>query len=212
MSKEIKNNDNVIKPFLVGITGGSGSGKSTLAYGLEEKYPEAISILRFDDYQVEDKNDVPMFEGFRNWDDPGCIEFDKLLHDLKELKEGRSVKVRTWGPRENPDYDITRERIVITVKPKPIILVEGYLVLWNKDVRNFFDLKIYLEASEDSRLKRRNKLQSDKHNGYDEKVLIPMHKKYVAPTKEYADSVFDASEISLEDLINSLEKLLPIKI
>lgn len=204
------NNTDLMKPFMVGIAGGSGTGKSTLAYTLRDKYPEKIAILRFDDYQMEDERSVPVFGGFRNWDHPDCIEFEKLLKDLQGLKNGSSIIVRTWGSRENPDYKITGVRLPITIEPKSVILVEGYLVLWHPSVREFLELKIYLEADESTRVKRRNKLQDERYKGYEERVLIPMHNRYLAPTKNYADYIFDTSEGGSKNLIPFVEQLLPI--
>lgn len=195
---------------MVGIAGGSGTGKSTLAYALRDKYPDKIAILRFDDYQMEDERNAPMLEGFRNWDHPDCVDWEALLENLQSLENGDSITIPTWGSRENPDYKITNVRIPITIDPKPVILIEGYLVLWHPGVRDSLDLKIYLEASEGIRVKRRNKLQDESHKGYEKKVLVPMHNKHLAPTKEYADYVFDTSEVDSKDLLSRVEQLLPI--
>lgn len=173
-----------MKPFIVGLAGGSGSGKSTLSYALEDKYPRQIVVINFDDYQFEDKEKISMYKGFRNWDDPECIEFDKLLKDLSDLKQGNFIVIRSWVSRKNPDYKATGKRIAITIEPKPIIILEGYLALWQPKVRNLLDLMVYLEAPESTRLNRRDKGEyTGDAQGYDEQVLKPMYLKYVAPTQ-----------------------------
>lgn len=177
---------------------------------LRERYPDKVSVLRFDDYHLENEEDVPILEGFRNWDHPDCIEFEKLVKDLRDLKNGNPITVRTWGSRENPGYRITKQRIEIAIQPKKIILVEGYLVLWHPEVRSILDIKIYLKAPDDIRLKRRNKLKGKGYEGYNEKVLIPMHNKYLKPTEKYADYVFDTAEMNKQGLLSQIEKMLSL--
>lgn len=199
-------------PFILGLAGGSGSGKSTIAYALRDRHPDVISVLRFDDYQVEDEERVPMYEGFRNWDYPACIEFKKLVADLAALKNGQAITVCTWGSRENPGYIKTRQRKEIVIQPTPVILVEGYLVLYDPGVRSLLDLSIYLEATDAERAKRRNKdavMQDAASKGYNERVLVSMHEKYVASTKSHADKVLNTSELGLEEAVGEVEGLLP---
>ena len=77
-------------PFIIGIAGASGSGKSTLATHIKKKYSEKVEVIHFDDYQKEEK-EVPLLENMRNWDHPDAIDFEKLLNDIKKLKNKEEV-------------------------------------------------------------------------------------------------------------------------
>ncbi len=131
--------------IMVGIAGGSGCGKSTLAYGLQNDFPKKIEVVHFDDYQKK-REEVPIYEGMSNWDHPQAINFDKLLEDLRNLKEGKEVDVLTKSEKYNPDYE-EKGRIPFTLKPKPLILIEGYMILTDERVREFLDYKIFLDLA-----------------------------------------------------------------
>ena len=71
-------------PKIIAIAGGSGSGKSTVAFALKDKYPDKISIVHLDDYQLhgENRSKVPFLDGIRNWD-PDVIDWWSLITDSK---------------------------------------------------------------------------------------------------------------------------------
>ncbi len=192
-----------MKPFLVGIAGGTGSGKSTACYALEEKYPGKISVLHFDDYH-KNTNNIPVNFGLKNWDHPKAINFSKLRADLNKLKSLKSVVIQTKDRRINPEYKY-KGRVPIKIIPKEIILVEGFLCLFDSKVRKLFDLRVFLDLNHETRIKRRNKF---KDAIYLNKILIPMHNKYVEPTKRYADIIIDVGKLSQNQVLKRLEKIL----
>ncbi len=179
---------------IIAVVGGSGSGKSTLSYGIQDKYPDLVEVLHFDDYQKEE-HEIEVTEGMRNWDHPSAIDFDKLINDLKALKEGNDVEIMTKSRYYNPEYE-KRGRIPHTIHSKKIVFIEGYLVLHDKGVRELLDYVIFLDLDADTRMKRRNKFI---YKEYTEKILIPMHNKYVQPTKKYADFIIDVGKIGIEE-------------
>ncbi len=195
--------------FLIGIAGGSGCGKSTLSYELRDKYPKLIEAVHFDDYQKEKLN-VPLFEGMRNWDHPDAIDFAKLHHDLLQLKGDREVKLMTKDSLLNPTYE-KKGRIPHILKPKKIIIVEGYLLFKNEEVRNLFDLKIFLDIPIMESMKRRTKITCDDESEYNNRILIPMHEKYVEPSKNIADLSIDVLKNNKNDvydiIVSKLNKL-----
>lgn len=194
--------------YLIGIAGGSGSGKSTLAYGLHDLFPELMEVVHFDDYQ-KPKEQVLLFQGMINWDCPEAIDLDQLYKDLLRLKTGNEVKVMTKSERHNPRYH-QQGRIPLVMKPKPLILVEGYLAFHDPRVRELFTYKIFLDLSPQERFQRRTKKNAD---GYADKVLRPMHEKYVEPTRRYADLVVEVSRYTREEIkemvVEKLKALFP---
>jgi uridine kinase len=197
--------------FFVGIAGGSGSGKSTLSYRLRDNFPDFIEVVHFDDYIKEDK-DVPFLEGMRNWDHPDAIYFEKLYQDLLLLKEDQKIKIMTKSSIINPIYE-EKGRIQHTLEPKKIIIVEGYMALLNKKINDLFDLKIFLNIPINESITRRNKTTYDNESEYNKKILIPMHKKYVEPTKNNADLLIDALNNNKDEVYKIVfDKLTKIKL
>lgn len=193
------------KPIFVGVAGGSGSGKSTLCVSLCKKYPEIFSLMHLDDKFVP-KDQAPTIHGFTNWDCPEALRFDDLYRELLDLKEGRSVTVKTKSELYNPEY--TREsnnRIEVTIHPTPIVLVEGYLLFADENIRSILDHEIFLSIPIEESLKRRSGNKFAPDLGYIEKVLIPMHEKYVFPTGIYANLVLEAGFHSQGDILRLVE-------
>ncbi len=187
---------------IVGIAGGSGSGKTTLAIGLHKKYPNKIALMHLDDYFVEPE-DAPIVNGMINWDDPATIRFDDLYRDIVSLMHGKAVTVMTKSELYNPGYDpIRRNKIPHTIEPTSVILVEGYLTFHDMHVRELMARKIYLDIPIEESLKRRTK---DGDKEYVQKILIPMHKQYIEPTKKYADFVVDAARLGIDEVRDAVE-------
>ena len=198
---------------IIAIAGGTGSGKSTLAYSLLEKFPEFIEIVHFDDYQKLEP-EVPIHQGMRNWDHPDAVDFDRLIHDLNELRNGNDVKIMTKDKKLNPNYETSgRIRISGMIHSKKIIILEGYMVLWNEKVRKLIDYSIFLDVPVEKSLKRRDKIIDNDVEEYNKKLLIPGHVKYVEPTKKFANLVIDIDKTDKEKMIPLvIEKLREKKI
>lgn len=186
---------------LIGITGGSGAGKSTLCRALKEKYPDIIQVIQLDDY-FKPQNDVPFYNGYTNWECPEALFLEKLNTDLLDLKNGREVLIDTKNQEFNPDFEKTQKRVAVLFKPRPIILVEGYLLLWEKNIRENLSLSFYLNVSNKTRISRRVHIQS---TDYINKVLIPMHKKYVEPTKKFATRILKIDSLNSDQVLEKIE-------
>jgi len=179
---------------IIGIGGGSGAGKSTLANELQDNFPELIEVVYLDDYS-KPKEELPVTYGMVNFDHPKTVDFDKLLKDLKSLMSGKDVKTMTWDEKNNPKYE--KDKIPHVMKPKQILIVDGYMALTDKRVRDLFDFKIYLDLRPEERMRRRTKFV---YPEYTEKILLPIHNRYVEPTKEYADLVVDVNKYQSKEV------------
>jgi len=192
------------KPIFIGITGGSGAGKSTVCDTLITKYPERIEAIRLDDY-FKPKEEQPKIGDILNFDHPDSLYFDKLVDDLKELSKGNSVIISTRNTKLNPKYEETKIKIPFEFYPKPIILVEGFLILTNKKIRELLDDSIYLDIEHDKRWARRVHFKNDE---YEKKVIIPMHNEHIEPTKKYAKHIIDVTNLSKEQVLEKVEEIL----
>lgn len=196
------------KTIFIGIAGGSGSGKSTLAMNLCKKYKDQYSLIHLDDYFVK-KDRVPELAGFKNWDCPEAIRFQDLHHDLLNLKDGLSITIRTKSELYNPAYIRSLDnRIDVTIHPTRVVIVEGYLVLVDETIRNLFDHKIFLDIPIEESLKRRSGNKFTPDRDYVEKVLMPMHEKYVDPSWLHANLILDSSIYGFETIQEYVEEYL----
>lgn len=184
------------KPIFIGIAGGSGVGKSTVCEELRARYPKMIGYIQLDDY-FQPVEKVPTMDGIENWDHPDAVDFEKLVQDMHMLAKGASIEVFTKNTRLAPEYGVTGQRAWATIEPKPIMLVEGYLVLHDARVRELFTSSVFLEAPHALRWARRVHFKND---AYEERILVPMHKQYVEPTRAFAKHLVDVSELSAPEM------------
>ena len=195
-----------MKIKFIGITGGSGAGKSTLSNALKNKYFKKIELIQLDDY-YKPSEDKPKIEGMRNSDHPNALFIDKLIDDLIKLSRGETIIINTKNEYLNPKFEETKEKLPFKFYPKPIVLVEGFLVLHDERIRKLLTTSIFLDVEHKTRWKRRVHL-GNKNKEYEEKVIIPMHNKYVEPTKKYAEHIIDISKLNKEQVFKKVEKII----
>ena len=188
-------------PFFIGIAGGTGSGKSLFAKMITECFPNRVLTISHDLY-YKDQGNVPLEDRKKaNMDVPEALDNKLLFRDLLTLKKGKGVEL--------PDYDFvshTRKKRGIWVESKNVIIVEGILTLSTKYLRDFFDLKIYIEVDPDLRLARRiirdvkEKREETLEKSIDQYLssAYPMYYRYVVPQMKYADLVIPWNKMSHE--------------
>lgn len=183
--------------LIIGIAGGTGSGKTTVVDQIVEELPvDEVCVISQDSY-YHDTSHLSLEERVKiNFDHPKAIDFDLLVGHLKELREGNSF--------EQPVYSFVehnRTGETITTFPKKVIIVEGILILAHPDIREMFDIKIFVHADSDERLIRRLKRDiatrgrdlEEVLNRY-QTTLKPMHQQFIEPTKEFADIIIPTNK------------------
>ena len=179
--------------YVIGIAGGSGSGKSTFAARLQESFPDAVALVSCDNY-YRAHHDIPLEKRrLLNYDAPEALEFDLMVSHLKALKRGEAV--------DCPVYDFSlhnRSEEVCRIEPKPVIIVDGILILSDPALRETFDLKIYVETDADERILRRAKRDMEVRGRHMEDIMHqylttvkPMHEAFVEPSKKHADLILN---------------------
>ena len=198
------------KVITIGIAGGSGSGKTTLARNIANYFGDRISVLRHDDY-YKDQSNIQMSERQKtNYDHPDAFDTELLVKHLDALRSGKSI--------ECPIYDYSRHnRSAETrlVEARPVILVEGILILSCPDVVDRLDMKIYVDTDADVRIIRRIRRDIKKRGRSLDSVIAqyletvkPMHEAFVEPSKRYADIIIPEggkNPVAYGMIINKIE-------
>lgn len=178
--------------LIIGIGGGTGCGKTTVVNTILQELPEGeVGVISQDSY-YKDTSHLSFEERVKiNFDHPRSIDFELLEKHLKELKEGKSVNQPVYSfVKHNRTGD------VIVTQPRKVMIVEGILILSHPEIRELFDIKIFVHADSDERLIRRLKRDiTERGRDIDEVLtryqttLKPMHQQFIEPMKEYADII-----------------------
>ena len=122
-----------------------------------------------------------------------------MLHMDKYQRFGEKLPMlygmKNWDCPQAIKWEKLYKDLISLKKKKGIVIVEGYLLFYKPEVRWLFDFRIFLRAKDRTRIKRRTKFKNDK---YIEKVLSPMHKKYIEPTKKFANLVLETKKYSIK--------------
>lgn len=178
--------------YIIGIAGGTGSGKTTVVKKIMEALQgENVAVIPQDSY-YNDNTHLTMEERRQiNYDHPDAFDWNLLYQQLHDLRQGNAI--------EQPTYDyITSNRMkkTIHVEPCEVIIIEGIMALYRKDLRDLMDLRIYVDTDADVRLIR-NILRDTVERGRTTQMVIdryldvlkPMHEEFIEPTKRYADLI-----------------------
>ncbi len=178
--------------LIIGIAGGTGCGKTTVVSQILNELPaQEVGVISQDSY-YKDTSHLSYDERVAiNFDHPRSIDFELLEEHLKQLKKGCTIN--------QPVYSFVnhnRTSDIIVTHPRKVMIVEGILILTHPELRNMFDIKIYVHADSDERLIRRLKRDINER-GRDivevlaryQNTLKPMHQQFIEPTKEYADII-----------------------
>lgn len=178
--------------YIIGIAGGTGSGKTTVVRKIIESLPlDKVALIPQDSY-YNDTTGMTMEERrLINFDHPDAFDWDLLTHQIEELRNGRAIEQPTYSYIES-----NRQPETVHVEPCEVIIIEGIMALFRKELRDLMDLKIFVDADPDERLIRviqrdtieRGRTTQMVINRYRE-VLKPMHEEFIEPTKRYADLI-----------------------
>ena len=198
----------------LGVAGGTGSGKTTVVQAiLQAVGPERISSLAQDSYyrDVEWESAEQLLH--HNFDHPDALDHDLLFEHLRLLKRGEDVEV--------PIYDFVTHRRTeetVTMPARPVIMLEGILILASARVRELLDFKIFVDTDADVRLMRRiRRDMSERGRELPDifrqyvQTVRPMHLEFVEPSKRWADIIVPEggqNRVALEMVIARIEQLL----
>jgi len=196
--------NNPSRRLLIGITGESASGKSTICREIKniiEQLSMPVSVLSTDNYFNDISELIKKYGSFDNLTDngydvdaPSSFQLDLLKKDLETLANGNCIMAPKYIPN-GTGVSVPRAQMVCSDK---IVVVEGIATMY-EEVKDMFDVKIYIETENDIRRERfikramteRNQDEANtlKHWNY----LISAGEKYVIPCREHADFVLDGN-------------------
>jgi len=180
------------KPVLILIAGGTASGKTTVVDQITNKLPKDVSVICMDNYYKQ-RDDLPFEKRKKiNYDHPDAIDLDLLKQHIRALLDNRSIDCPVYNfALHNRDKSKT-----ILIHPAKVIIIEGILALYDKDIRDLADIQIFVESDADIRFIRRLKRDMEERGRSLDNVIEqylttvkPMFDAYVLPTKRFADII-----------------------
>lgn len=176
------------RPILLGIVGDSAAGKTTLTRGLVNILgAERVTHVCTDDYHKYDRREraqlaiTPLH--------PDCNYMDVMELHMERLHYGQPILKPVYdhasGTLVRPDY----------VKAREFVIVEGLLGFSTPTLRQFLDVKVYLDPPEDLRWIWKVKRDTTKRGYSPEEVQAererrePDSRAFIRPQREHADIV-----------------------
>uniref|UniRef100_A0A4W3JQK4 uridine/cytidine kinase n=1 Tax=Callorhinchus milii TaxID=7868 RepID=A0A4W3JQK4_CALMI len=130
-------------------------------------------------------------KGQFNFDHPDAFDNALILHTLQDIVEGKIVEI--------PVYDFvshSRKSETVTVYPADVVLFEGILAFYMQEIRDMFQMKLFVDTDSDTRLSRRVLRDISERQRDLEQVLTqyitfvkPAFEEFCLPTKKYADVI-----------------------
>ncbi|NLO88597.1 MAG: uridine kinase [Firmicutes bacterium] len=200
------------KPLLIGIAGGTGSGKTSVTRAIVEALPpDTVAVLEHDSY-YKDQSHLSFAQRLQtNYDHPLAFDTPLLIEHLQQLLQGKPIAKPVYSFVEH-----TRLPETVLVPSRPVIILEGILILEDERIRNLLDIKVYVDTDADVRIIRRiirdirerGRTLESVVNQYLE-VVRPMHLQFVEPTKRYADIIIPEgahNTVAIDILVAKIRK------
>ena len=196
--------------YIIGVTGGTGSGKTTIINKItKESGIKEICYLSSDSYYKDNSKLEFEKRDKLNYDTPEAIDFNLLINHISDLKKGLEINV--------PNYCFSthlRLKNTSLFFPKKILIIEGILILTNKELRESINYNIFLDCPRNIRFERRLKRDvSERNRNYEDVVnlfknrLDSMHELYVEPVKKYCDLIIDTSyEADVSEIVKLIKE------
>jgi uridine kinase len=181
-------------PFIIGIAGGTAGGKTTVCEQIVKNLADKrVAVIAQDSFykSLTEEQSKNAKESNYNFDHPDAFDDDLLMQTLKSLKDGKDVDI--------PVYSfVTHRRLEETthISGADVIIIEGILVLYNREIRDLMNMRIFVDTDADTRLARRI-VRDIQQRGRDlhgvlsqyERFVKPSFDDYILPTKKYADLI-----------------------
>lgn len=199
-----------VPSLVIGICGGTGSGKTTLTEHIRIALsPSRVLVLQQDHYYKDRRKLRPREHAQQNYDHPDSVDTALLVRHVRRLRAGQ--------PIDRPTYDFTRHRRdkrLLRLDPRPVIIIEGILTFHEKALRNLMDIKVFVHADADVRFIRRL-LRDVRERGRTLDSIVgqylttvrPMHAAFIEPARRHADIIIPEGgedQVAVDRLIQKI--------
>ncbi|XP_027012593.1 uridine-cytidine kinase 2-B [Tachysurus fulvidraco] len=195
------NGDAFRQPFIIGVSGGTASGKSSVCAKIMEMLGQnkidhrqrQLAILSQDSFYkvLTPEQKAKANKGQFNFDHPDAFDNELILKTLHDIIQGKTVQI--------PVYDFvthSRKDEFVTLYPADVVLFEGILMFYSQEIRDLFQMKLFVDTDPDTRLSRRVLRDISERERELEQVLAqyitfvkPAFEEFCLPTKKYADVI-----------------------
>lgn len=202
--------------LVIGIAGGTGAGKTTIARAVVAELPlTSVTLLEHDMY-YHDHSELPEDERAAvNYDHPDALDNHLLIRHLDALRKGHAI--------QRPNYDFVhhaRKAETTTVQPTQVVVVEGILIFADADLRQRFDIKLFVDTPADIRLLRRIRRDMERRGrSFDDirrqyvRTVRPMHEAFVEPSRRFADLIIPEGsnqQVAIEMMVDRIRRQLAV--
>jgi phosphoribulokinase len=176
------------RPIIMGIVGDSAAGKTTITSGLIKLLgSERVTHVCTDDYHKYDRRERAEMNITALH--PNCNYLDILELQLERLHFGQPILKPVYdhstGTLVRPEY----------IQPREFVIIEGLLGFHSATMRQFYDVKVYLNPPEALRHVWKVRRDTTKRGYAVEQVLAELAKReddsreYIRPQRQHADIV-----------------------
>jgi len=208
------------KPFIIGVAGGTASGKTTVCNKIVEKLGQnamearrrQVVVISLDSFYKELDENTRARD--YNFDHPNAVDDELLLRTIQDIKAERVVKVPVYDYQHN----CRKKNEYYTIHPADVYLIEGILIFYFPQIRELFDMKLFVDTDPDTRLSRRVLRDTMDWKRDLETVLVqytkyvkPAFEEFCLPTKKYADVIIPRgadNEVAIDLIAKHIQELL----
>lgn len=178
--------------IIIGISGPSASGKSLLANTIVNELGSEQVVVISEDAYYKDNSHLPFPQREKiNYDHPDSFDHALLCTHLRQLRKGETVEIPIYSHSQHQRLPETR-----TIGQHAIIVLEGILLLTDKQLRELMDIRIFMSTPLDTCLMRRLKRDVVERQRTFESVVHqyettvkPMYLQFIEPSSRHADII-----------------------
>ena len=197
-----------MRSIILGIAGGTGSGKTFIVDNLLSIYnSNNINVINLDSYYKDLSHMGYQDRVKQNFDHPDSIDIDLIISHLKQISDGNNIDIPIYDFSNHVRLETTK-----TISQSSVIIVEGIFALHYMQLRKLYTLNVFIETSKDIRFQRRlNRDTKERGRTIDsikdqfESTVLPMHEKFIRPSKRFADLIIDGDS-NIKNIIRSIKE------
>ncbi|KAK3811591.1 MAG: Uck2b protein [Linnemannia elongata] len=193
----------VSRVFIIGLAGGADSGKEKFCRVLIEQLQKnqivdssKVVLLHLHDFykELSDEDRVRVASGLYSFDHPDAFDWELIAEVIEDIQEGGTFRI--------PKFNFSTKTRSYEEHPKEhgsptVVLLEGIFVLYSAKIREFLNMKLFVELDDDMRLANRvaRKVAEVNPDPIDHvlteyvRFVKPAFDDFIQPSKKWADII-----------------------